>query len=433
MAKILNFGCRLNISEGESIRNLFTEGEEKNMVIINSCAVTQEAEKTVIQSIRRARKENKNAKIVLTGCAAQISPQKYEEMEEVNLVLGNLNKFAKENYTQSDVSIVSNIMDNDVRNSEYNLQNKTQKAMQIVTNFENYTRAFVEIQNGCDHRCTFCIIPYGRGNSRSVPLGRIHEQIEKLVEAGYSEIVLTGVDITSYGNDLPIDITLGGMIRRILKLIPNLPRLRLSSIDVAEIDDDIFYLLENEPRFMPYFHLSLQSGDDMILKRMKRRHTRGDVIKFCNHIRNIRGSNISIGADIIAGFPTETEKMFENTYHLVEDMEIHFLHIFPYSAKDGTPAAKMPQLLNKVKKSRAKVLRELGNRNLHQLLSRMIGTRQNILFENSSSENYVGRCENFVKACISKNIMENDISNQIISLHSSQMNNKENFLEMNLI
>ena len=379
--QIVTFGCRLNTYESEVMRGHAKKAGLEDAIIFNTCAVTKEAERQARQAIRRARRENPNAKIIVTGCAAQIDPAGYAAMPEVDQIIGNDLKLKEETWvaTQPESVRVNDIMA------------VKETAGHLIAGFEDRARAFVQVQNGCDHRCTFCIIPYGRGNSRSVPVGEIVDQVRKLAaENGYAEIVLTGVDITSYGHDLPGQPPLGQMIRRLLALVPEVKRLRLSSLDPVEIDDDLWALIENEPRLMPHLHLSLQAGDDMILKRMKRRHLRQDVIDVCNKARALR-SDMAFGADIIAGFPTETDEMFDNTLKIVEDCDLTFLHVFPYSARSGTPAAKMPQVPLAIRKERAAKLREAGARQVEKFLTSRIGKTESILVE----KNRNGHTEHF--------------------------------------
>lgn len=417
--EVVTFGCRLNSYESETIKEALKNSDQKNLLVFNSCAVTSQAETQLRQAIRKARKNNPQAKIVVTGCAAQIDPQKYAKMAEVDLVLGNQEKSDSRSYSEG---FVNKSLVNKVKNSDSDIAhkdriffenknasqvflsaNETAKikvndimslkdtAPQLVSYFENRTRAFLEIQNGCNHRCTFCIIPFGRGNSRSVSFGDIVTQVKKMVAAGHKEVVLTGVDISGYGEDLAVPITLSQMIKRLLKLVPELPRLRLSSIDVAEIDEGFFEILANESRFMPYLHLSIQSGDDVILKRMKRRHNRQQVLDFCAKARKIR-PEISFGADIIAGFPTETDEMFLNSAKIIEEAGIAFTHIFPYSKREGTPAAKMPAVNGKIIKERARILRDAGESELQKLLQKQVGKKISVIVENgdsSKSENFL--------------------------------------------
>lgn len=444
--EVVTFGCRLNSYESEAIKEALKKSDQKNLIVFNSCAVTSQAERQLRQAVRQARKKNPQAKIVVTGCAAQIDPQKYAKMVEVDLVLGNVEKSKPESYNitssslarkaedlvskevnlkrssalrakddafgrgkddsvgDSDIAHKDRIfLENKKNSAEFLTENETAKivvndimsvkdtAPQLVSYFENRTRAFLEIQNGCNHRCTFCIIPFGRGNSRSVAFGEIVTQVKKMVAAGHKEVVLTGVDISGYGEDLLLPISLSQMIKRLLKLVPELPRLRLSSIDVAEIDDGIIDLIANEPRFMPYLHLSVQSGDNIILKRMKRRHNREQVLEFCANMRKLR-PEITFGSDIIAGFPTETDEMFLNSVNLIKEAGIIFNHIFPYSKREGTPAAKMPPVNGKVIKERAKILRETSEVELQKFLQKQIGKKLSVIMENgdfSKSENFL--------------------------------------------
>lgn len=359
--KSIILGCRLNAYESEIMAGHAKAQNLTNAVIINTCAVTNEAVRQGRQTIRRAVRENTGAKIIVTGCAAQIEPKKYADMAGVTHVLGNAEKMVEGSFALKTKTNVSDIM-------QARTADKSRSAGLIER-----ARAIVQIQNGCDHRCTFCIIPYGRGNSRSVPTADIVSRIANLVAQGFNEVVLTGVDISSWGDDLAGKPLLGNLVARILQSVPGLPRLRLSSIDSAEVDDELFNLFATEPRLAPYLHLSLQHGDNMILKRMKRRHNRDDAISLCKRLRKVR-PDISFGADIIAGFPTETEAMFENSIALVKECGLAWLHVFPYSARAGTPAAKMPQVDGAVIKSRAKKLREAGAATREQFLkSRAFG------------------------------------------------------------
>lgn len=369
--EVVTFGCRLNSYESEVMKAKADEAGLENALIFNTCAVTQEAERQARQAIRRARREHPNAKIIVTGCSAQVHPDSYANMKEVDVVLGNEEKLHAKHYAlhpHSEKALVNDIM------------SVKETASHLVDGLEGRARAFVQVQNGCNHRCTFCIIPFGRGNSRSVPVGEVVSQVRTLVEAGYHEVVFTGVDISAYGADLPGAPTLGQMIRRVLALVPELKRLRLSSIDAVEVDDDLFRLIAEEPRLMPHLHLSLQAGDDLILKRMKRRHLRKDAIEFCNRVKAVRPDMV-FGADIIAGFPTETEDMFQNSLALVEETDITYLHVFPYSSREGTPAAKMPQVAKPVRKERAARLRELGEKQLQKHLARSVGKKLEVLVE----------------------------------------------------
>lgn len=377
--EIVTFGCRLNIYESEVIKAHACKAGLEDAVIFNTCAVTKEAERQARQAIRRARRKNPDTKIIVTGCSAQIDPQGYAQMEEVDQVIGNDLKLKEETWGRKPEKVLVN-----------DIMSIKETAGHITEGFDGKARAFVQVQNGCDHRCTFCIIPYGRGNSRSVPVGEIVEQVRSLVENGYKEVVLTGVDVTSYGPDLPGQPTLGQMIRRLLALVPELPRLRLSSLDPVEIDDDLWRLIENDPRLMPHLHLSLQAGDDMILKRMKRRHLRQDVIDVCKRARRYR-PDIVFGADIIAGFPTETEEMFSNTLNIIEECDLTFLHVFPYSERPGTPAARMPQIEKRLRSERAAQLRKAGDKQHRKFLNKNINKKRQIIVEKGD----FGRTEHF--------------------------------------
>jgi threonylcarbamoyladenosine tRNA methylthiotransferase MtaB len=359
-------------------------------IIVNSCAVTAEAERQVRQSIRRARRENPDAKIIVTGCAAQIDPDKYAAMEEVDRVIGNEEKLAAETWIAGAEA---------PRVSVNDIMTVRETAPHLIAGFEGRARAFVEIQQGCDHRCTFCIIPFGRGNNRSVPIGVIVDQVRLLVAEGYREVVLTGVDITDYGRDLPGTPRLGEMIKRLLALVPKLPRLRLSSVDPAEIDDALFALIADEPRLMPHFHISVQSGDDLILKRMKRRHSRADIVGFVEKVRCLR-PDAAFGADIIAGFPTESDEAFAHSVSLVEACGLTWLHVFPYSERPGTPAAKMPQLPGDVRKARAAELRAAGAAQVTQFLDAQIGATAAVLVEKDCGQGGEGRSPHFANVRI---------------------------------
>lgn len=376
------FGCRLNAYETEAMRDL-SAGLE-NAVVVNTCAVTAEAVRQARQRIRRLRRDNPSAKLIVTGCAAQIEPERFAEMPEVDLVLGNLEKMQAETWAgigaETEGIIVNDIMA------------ATETAGHLIDGFGTRARAYVQVQNGCDHRCTFCIIPYGRGNSRSVPAGVVVEQIKRLVGKGFNEIVLTGVDMTSWGADLPGTPPLGDLVQRILKLVPDLPRLRISSIDSIEADPALIEAIKHHSRLMPHLHLSLQAGDNMILKRMKRRHSREEAIAFCDEIRAAR-PEIVFGADIIAGFPTETEAMFENSLKLVEECGLTWLHVFPFSAREGTPAARIPPVNGRVVKERAARLRALGEARVADYLASQIGQQHKVLLENP----HMGRTEGFAE------------------------------------
>ncbi len=406
MAQVYNFGCRLNSYEGEVIREQANKAGLDGALIFNSCAVTAEAERQVKQAIRRARKENPEAKIIVTGCGAQIHPKDYAAMPEVDAVLGNEEKLKAASYlslrgAEGDAAIQSGLLryarNDDEKILVNDIMSVKETASHMVASFDGRARAFVQVQNGCNHRCTFCIIPYGRGNSRSVPMGEVVSQVRRLVEQGYHEIVLTGVDISDYGKDLPGEPTLGQMMRRLLALVPELKRLRLSSIDAVEVDDDLYRLIAEEPRLMPHLHVSLQAGDDMVLKRMKRRHLRHDIVAFAQKVRALRPDMV-FGADIIAGFPTETDAMFDNTLRLVEELQLIHLHVFPYSAREGTPAAKMPQVAKSVRKERAAKLRAAGEKQLAHWLSAQVGKAASVVVEKPR----LGRSEHFAMVELDK-------------------------------
>ena len=368
---IITLGCRLNAFESEVIRREAAAAGLEDAVIVNTCAVTAEAERQARQAIRRARRERPHARLIVTGCAAQIAPERYAEMTEVDQVLGNLAKLKAENYRARGSRIaVDDIMA--VRET----------AAHLVDGFEGRARAFVEVQQGCDHRCTFCVIPFGRGNNRSVPVGEVVAQTRTLVERGYREIVLTGVDISGYGVDLPGKPGLGQLARRLLKMVPELSRLRLSSLDPAEFDDDLWRLLAEDPRLMPHLHLSIQAGDDLILKRMKRRHSRAQALEVAGRARTLR-PDIVLGADLIAGFPTEDTAMFERSLAFVEEAGLDLLHVFPFSPREGTPAARMPQVPKPLIRERAMRLRVAGKARLARTLDRFVGGTVAALVEKS--------------------------------------------------
>jgi threonylcarbamoyladenosine tRNA methylthiotransferase MtaB len=375
--EVITLGCRLNAAESEAMRGL-AAGED-DLIIVNSCAVTNEAVRQTRQAIRKAKRARPEARVFVTGCAAQVEPESFAAMPEVARVLGNREKFDFRAFLPDAGKVrVSDIMA--VRET----------APHLVSGFAERSRAFVEVQNGCDHRCTFCIIPYGRGNSRSVPAGLVVERIKALVGEGFNEIVLTGVDVTSYGPDLPGAPTLGALIERILKHVPELPRLRLSSLDCIELDERLFDLATGEPRFMPHLHMSFQAGDDMVLKRMKRRHSRADALETVARLKEKRPES-AIGADLIAGFPTETHEMHENSLRLIDECDIVMGHIFPFSPKRGTPAARMPQVPPAIAKQRARRLREASARRRAMWLQSLVGTTQRVLVEKDG----LGHAENF--------------------------------------
>jgi len=367
--EIITFGCRLNSFESEVMRRLAREGGVENAVVINTCAVTGEAERQARQAIRRARRENPTARIIVTGCAAQIAPESYATMPEVDEVLGNAEKLMAESF----LGVESGIHVTDI-------QQVRETTPHLIEGFEGRTRAFLQVQQGCDHRCTFCIIPFGRGPSRSVPLPQIIDQARVLATGGYREFILTGVDLTSYGGDLPGRPRLGSIVAGLLRAVPEIERLRLSSLDPDGFDPELIEIIVGESRLMPHLHLSLQAGDDMILKRMKRRHDRAMVIELCKNLRRQR-KEIVFGADLIAGFPTETDEMFENTLSIIKECDLTQLHVFPYSPRPLTPAADMPQVPASVRKSRAARLREAGELQLTADLSRRIGSNLSVLVE----------------------------------------------------
>ncbi|HEX7967416.1 MAG TPA: tRNA (N(6)-L-threonylcarbamoyladenosine(37)-C(2))-methylthiotransferase MtaB [Stellaceae bacterium] len=376
---IVTFGCRLNAFESEVIRRHAEAAGLADAVIVNTCAVTTEAERQARQAIRRARRERPAARLIVTGCVAQIDPHRYAAMPEVDQVLGNEAKLKPESYGAPAPRVrVDDILD------------AKETAAHLIDGFEGHARAVVQVQQGCDHRCTFCVIPLGRGNSRSVPIGDIVAQTRALVARGYREVVLTGVDITGFGADLPGRPRLGQLARRLLALVPELERLRLSSLDPVEIDDDLWRLVGEEPRLMPHLHLSIQAGDDLVLKRMKRRHSRADALAACRRARALR-PGIALGADLIAGFPTESQAMFENTLSLVAEAELDYLHVFPYSARPGTPAARMPQIRGDVIRERAARLRALGAATLARSLAARVGTTATVVVERGG----VGHSEHY--------------------------------------
>jgi threonylcarbamoyladenosine tRNA methylthiotransferase MtaB len=387
--RLITFGCRLNIYESEVMKDHAKKAGLNDAIIINTCAVTNEAVLKARQAIRRARRENPQAQIIVTGCAAQIDPESFGAMPEVSRVIGNDLKLKAEAWN---LPAPERIQVNDIMAVK-------ETASHMISGFDSHARAFVQVQNGCDHRCTFCIIPFARGNSRSVAMGEIVGQVKRLVESGYQEIVLTGVDITSYGPNLPGQPTLGQMMRRLLALVPDIKRLRLSSLDPVEIDEDLWRLIADEPRLMPHLHLSMQAGDDMVLKRMKRRHLRKDLFEVCEKARSLRPDMV-FGADIIAGFPTETDAMFENTFNAVKECGLTFLHVFPYSSRQGTPAARMPQVNGKLRKERAKQLRGLGSVLLNKHLEGLLGKTLPVLTERNNK----GRTEYFSEVAIDGDI-----------------------------
>ena len=404
--KFSTLGCRLNSYETESMRNMAGTVGLNNAVVINTCAVTHQAVSKSRQEIRRLRRENPNSTLIVTGCAAQIDPMGFSKMVEVDFVLGNSEKMRPEIWS----NLASGAPVESERVQVDDIMSISETASHLIDGFGTRSRAYVQIQNGCDHRCTFCTIPFGRGNSRSVPAGVVVEQIKRLVQKGYNEIVLTGVDLTSWGADLPTHPKLGNLITRILRLVPDLNRLRISSIDSIEVDEEFLDAIATERRLMPHFHLSLQHGDDLILKRMKRRHLRKDAILFCEKVRKLR-PEVTFGADIIAGFPTESDEHFENSIKLVEECGLTWLHIFPYSKRDGTPAARMPQIDGRIIKSRAELLRSLGKKVRSKHLKEQIGRKHKVLMESS----VLGRTEQFAEVLFSSPKQEGSIVDASIS------------------
>ena len=404
-------GCRLNAYETEAMKDLAARAGVENAVIINTCAVTSEAVRKARQEIRKQRRDHPLARIIVTGCAAQTEPQTFAAMAEVDLVIGNTEKMNPATWAQMApdlIGITEPVQVNDI-------MSVTETAGHLIDGFGTRSRAYVQVQNGCDHRCTFCIIPYGRGNSRSVPAGVVVDQIKRLRDKGYNEIVLTGVDLTSWGADLPAQPRLGDLVLRILKLVPDLPRLRISSIDSIEADDNLLAAIATEPRLMPHLHLSLQAGDDMILKRMKRRHLRDDAIRFCEDARKLR-PDMTYGADIIAGFPTETDEMFENSLKLVTECDLTWLHVFPYSPRPGTPAAKMPPVNGKTIKVRATRLRQAGDAQVALHLAAQLGKTHAVLMENPR----MGRTAQFTEVQFDTDQPESQIITARITGHHNQ-------------
>ncbi|SIS67255.1 threonylcarbamoyladenosine tRNA methylthiotransferase MtaB [Roseivivax lentus] len=386
--KFTTMGCRLNAYETEAMKRMAEDAGLSGAHVINTCAVTSEAVRKARQEIRRLRRENPEARIIVTGCAAQTEPETFAAMEEVDQVIGNSEKMTPGVWRDMAADFVGETE----RVRVNDIMSVTETATHLIDGFGTRSRAYVQVQNGCDHRCTFCIIPYGRGNSRSVPAGVVVDQIKRLVQEGFNEVVLTGVDLTSWGADLPAGPKLGDLVMRILKLVPDLPRLRISSIDSIEVDENLMQAIATEKRLMPHLHLSLQHGDDLILKRMKRRHLRDDAIRFSEEARKLR-PEMTFGADIIAGFPTETEAHFDNSLRLVEECGLTWLHVFPYSPRPGTPAARMPQVDGRAIKDRARRLREAGQRAVARHLAAQSGRTHNVLMEAPD----MGRTEQFTE------------------------------------
>ena len=409
---VVTFGCRLNAAESEVIRREAERAGFRDTVVVNTCAVTAEAVRQARQTIRALRRERPQAKIVVTGCAAQTEPQTFVDMPEADRVIGNAEKLSAAAWAKArqafDVADAPKAIVNDIMAVK-------ETAAHLVDAFSGRARAFVQVQNGCDHRCTFCIIPYGRGNSRSVPMGAVVEDVRRLTDNGYREVVLTGVDIMAYGADLPGAPKLGTLVKQILKHVPELPRLRLSSIDSVEADAELLDALAQDARLMPHLHLSLQSGDDLILKRMKRRHSRRDAIEFCNAVRRLR-PDVVFGADLIAGFPTETEAMLHSSFDLVEACGLTHLHVFPFSPRPGTPAARMPQLPRAIIKERAMRLRERGAEALVRHLQAEIGASRRVLAESPE----LGRTEQFTPVKLAAPAVPGEILDLRIASHDGR-------------
>ncbi|MFT6090783.1 tRNA (N(6)-L-threonylcarbamoyladenosine(37)-C(2))-methylthiotransferase MtaB [Sulfitobacter sp.] len=403
-----NHGCRLNAYETEAMKDLAQQAGLENAVIINTCAVTAEAVRKARQDIRKLRKANPDARLIVTGCAAQTEPETFTKMAEVDAVIGNTEKMVGATWQ----GLAADFIGETEAVQVDDIMSVTETAGHLIDGFGTRSRAYVQVQNGCDHRCTFCIIPFGRGNSRSVAAGVVVDQIKRLVDKGFNEVVLTGVDLTSWGADLPSEPKLGDLVMRILRLVPDLPRLRISSIDSIEVDDNLMQAIATEPRLMPHLHLSLQHGDDMILKRMKRRHLRDDAIRFAEDARKLR-PDMTFGADIIAGFPTETDAMFANSLKLVDECDLTWLHVFPYSARQGTPAARMPAVNGAVIKARAAQLRDAGAQQVAKHLNAQQGVNHRILMEST----VMGRTEQFTEVHFAQAQIEGSIVAAKITNH----------------
>ncbi len=402
MNEVITFGCRLNFYESELIKEELRKAKRENIIVVHSCAVTNEAERQVKQKIRKIHKNNPNKEIIVVGCAVQLDPESYSNIPGVSKVLNNQDKLKASSY---------------LLNNDKILVNDDQPSTLLINKFEDKSRAFIKIQNGCNHSCTFCSVTKARGNNRSMPVSSIIEQIKIFVANDYQEVVFTGVDITDFGTDLFGKPSLGSMIKRVLKDVPELRRLRLSSIDVAEVDDELMDLIVNEPRFTPHLHLSLQSGNNLILKRMKRRHSREQVIEFCHKVKNLR-SDMAFGADIIAGFPTETDEMFQDTVNLLKEANIVYLHAFPYSKRKNTPAARMPQVPENVRKERIKNLRRMNKEMIDNFYQSLIGTKQSVLVE----QNNIGRAENFAPVkLLSKAQVKSIVEANVIGIEKNHL------------
>ena len=401
--EVKTYGCRLNFYESEVIRKFAKKQNISNSTFINGCAVTNKTIADLKSEIRKIKREKPDRKIILTGCAAQIHQEDFSKMSEIDAIIGNKEKLEEKTYERLRTA-------NDKVNEVGDILQESQAIAPIIDKVEQRIRGFVQIQNGCDHRCTFCIIPYGRGNSRSVKPNNVVKQIKNLLEKNYKEVVLTGVDLTSYGHDFEDKKTITDLVKLIFSEVPNLKRLRLSSLDIAEIDDDLTNLIGTEKRILPHIHLSLQAGDNMILKRMKRRHLREDAINKINKIRSVR-PDVVFGADLIAGFPTETEEMFNNTIKLVEECNISFLHVFPFSPREGTPASRMPQLNREIIKKRAKILRELGNKQVLKYYNKLENTEINLIVESESR----GRSDGFAKVNLNRDYGNGNLIKMLVT------------------
>ena len=401
--EVKTYGCRLNFYESEVIRKFAKKQNISNSTFINGCAVTNKTIADLKSEIRKIKREKPDRKIVLTGCAAQIHQEEFSKMSEIDAIIGNKEKLEEKTYERLRTA-------NDKVNEVGDILQESQAIAPIIDKVEQRIRGFVQIQNGCDHRCTFCIIPYGRGNSRSVKPNNVVKQIKNLLEKNYKEVVLTGVDLTSYGHDFEDKKTITDLVKLIFSEVPNLKRLRLSSLDIAEIDDDLTNLIGTEKRILPHIHLSLQAGDNMILKRMKRRHLREDAINKINKIRSVR-PDVVFGADLIAGFPTETEEMFNNTIKLVVECDISFLHVFPFSPREGTPASRMPQLNREIIKKRAKILRELGNEQILKYYNKLENTEINLIVESESR----GRSDGFAKVNLNQDYGNGNLIKMLVT------------------
>ena len=401
--EVKTYGCRLNFYESEVIRKFAKKQNISNSTFINGCAVTNKTIADLKSEIRKIKREKPDRKIILTGCAAQIHQEDFSKMSEIDAIIGNKEKLEEKTYERLRTA-------NDKVNEVGDILQESQAIAPIIDKVEQRIRGFVQIQNGCDHRCTFCIIPYGRGNSRSVKPNNVVKQIKNLLEKNYKEVVLTWVDLTSYGHDFEDKKTITDLVKLIFSEVPNLKRLRLSSLDIAEIDDDLTNLIGTEKRILPHIHLSLQAGDNMILKRMKRRHLREDAIKKINKIRSVR-PDVVFGADLIAGFPTETEEMFNNTIKLVEECNISFLHVFPFSPREGTPASRMPQLNREIIKKRAKILRELGNEQILKYYNKLENTEINLIVESESR----GRSDGFARVNLNQNYGNGNLIKMLVT------------------